>query len=87
MVSGGLKGIFDAYRQPDSEARWAERNERFAEASATAEVVSEAEAKWLADRIGRDGKLHENEMAVLRFIAEQSPDIHPSLQSLIDKAA
>ena len=87
MVSGGLKGIFEAYRQPDIEERWAERNQRFAEASAAAEVVGEAEAQWLADRIGRDGKLHENEKAVLRFIAEQSPDIHPSLQSLIDKAA
>lgn len=87
MVSGGLKGVFDAYRQPDLEARWAERNQRFAEASAAAEVVNEPEAAWLADRIGRDGKLHENEKAVLRFIAEQSPDIHPSLKPLIDKAA
>lgn len=87
MVSGGLKGVFDAYRQPDMEERWAERNARFADASASAEVVSEAEAEWLADRIGRDGKLHENEKAVLRFIAEQSPDVHPSLRPLIDKAA
>lgn len=87
MVSGGLKGVFDAYRQPDTEERWAERNQRFSEASATAEVVSEAEATWLADRIGRDGTLHENEKAVLRFIAEQSPDIHPSLKPLIEKAA
>lgn len=87
MVAGGMKGVFDAYRQPDSEERWAERNTRFADASAMAEAVSEAEAEWLADRIGRDGKLHENEKAVLRFIAEQSPDIHPSLKSLIDKAA
>ena len=87
MVSGGLKGIFAAYRQPETEERWAERNTRFAEASAAAEVVNEAEAKWLADRIGRDGTLHENEKAVLRFIAEQSPHIHPSLKSLIDKAA
>jgi hypothetical protein len=87
MVSGGLKGVFDAYRQPDMEERWAERNQRFAEASATAEAVSEAEAAWLAERIGRNGALHENEKAVLRFIAEQSPDIHPSLKPLIDKAA
>jgi len=87
MVSGGLKGVFDAYRQPDIEGQWAQRNQRFAETSAAAEVVSETEAEWLAGRIGRDGKLHENERAVLRFIAEQSPDIHPSLKPLIDKAA
>ena len=87
MASGGLKGVIAAYRQPDLEESWRERNERFAKASAAAEVVDEAEVKWLADRIGRDGELHDNEKAVLRFIAEQSPDIHPRLKSLIDQAA
>ncbi len=87
MVSGGLKNIVAAYQQPETEERWAARNQRFSEASAAAEVVNEAEATWLADRIGRDGILHENEKAVLRFIAEESPNIHPSLKSLIDKAA
>ena len=48
--------------------------------------VSEANARWLIDRIGRSGKLHETEKAVLRFIAEHFPDIHPSLKPLIDKA-
>ncbi len=87
MVSGGLKGIVAAYQQPKTEERWAARNQRYSEASSAAEVVNEAEATWLADRIGRDGILHENEKAVLRFIAEESPNIHPSLKSLIDKAA
>jgi hypothetical protein len=37
--------------------------------------------------MGRDGMLHANEKALLRFIREEAPSVHPSLQSLIAKAA
>lgn len=50
------------------------------------EVVTEDEASWLVDRIGRDGVLHENEKVLLRFIREDSPNIHPALKPLMDKA-
>lgn len=87
MASGGLKGILAAYRQPDPDEQWRQRNERFAAASDEAERITEDEAVWLADRIGRDGAIHENEKEVLRFIAQESPGIHPSLMSLIGNAA
>jgi hypothetical protein len=50
-------------------------------------MVGEDEAGWLAARIGRDGKLHENEKALLRFIRDEASDIHPALAPLIEKAA
>jgi hypothetical protein len=56
-------------------------------AISVAETVNEDEAGWLAHRIGRDGTLHENEKALLRFIRAESPEIHPALQPLIEKAA
>ena len=34
-----------------------------------------------------DGVIHENERALLRFLKEESPDIHPSLRTLLDTAA
>jgi hypothetical protein len=37
--------------------------------------------------MGRDGALHDNEKALLRFIRDEAPSIHPSLKSLIAKAA
>lgn len=86
MAAGGLRGILRAYTSP-SEMDWAARNAmRHAERRA-AEVVTEGEAEWLADRIGRDGGLHENEKALLRFIGDEAPLVHPSLKRLIARAA
>ena len=89
MAAGGLRGMLNAYRQPDAgvEDGWAERNDRMAANVATAEVVTAEEAEWLARRMGRDGVLHDNEKALLRFIRDEAPSVHPSLQSLIAKAA
>jgi hypothetical protein len=86
MAAGGLRGFLRAYRQPDEDA-WAKRNDRFEAKVADAEVISADEAEWLARRIGRDGTLHENEKALLRFIRDEAPGVHPSLRSLIAKAA
>jgi hypothetical protein len=89
MAAGGLRGFFKAYREPDHdiEAAWAERNARQSSATAAAETISAHEAEWLARRIGRDGVLHENEKALLRFVRDEAPAVHPSLRSLINKAA
>jgi hypothetical protein len=87
MASGGLKGVLHAYRKSSVEERWAERNARFEAESKASEVVDAAEAEWLAGRIGRDGKAHANEKALLKYIAAESPDIHPSLRPLIADAA
>lgn len=88
MFADGLRGVLDAYGQdrPLEEA-WAERNDKVAQANEIAEAVDANEAKWLAERIGRDGVLHENEKALLDFIKRESPSIHPDLQPLLDKVA
>ncbi len=87
MASGGLRGILAAYRQPGTEEIMAKRNAGRNAAIASAETVTAEEAEWLARRIGRDGVLHDNEKALLRFIHDEAPSVHPSLKSLIDKAA
>jgi hypothetical protein len=87
MAAGGLRGVLEAYRQPSTEEAWAARNARVAAETATAEIVTAEEAEWLARRMGRDGMLHANEKALLRFIRDEAPAVHPSLRSLIAKAA
>ena len=87
MAAGGLRGALNAYRQPDMEQAWAARNKSMEAAIKSAETISAEEAEWLARRMGRDGTFHENEKALLRFIRDEAPSIHPSLQSLITKAA
>ncbi len=86
MLSGGLRGILDSYKDPMGEA-WKERNDTMDTSVRSAEVIDSGEADWLAERIMRDGKVNEAERALLKFIAEESPKIHPSLKPLIEQAA
>lgn len=85
MLSNGLRGVWSAWRQQDDTfSMLDEANEtRIREA----EAVTSEEVKWLADRIGRDGVIHANEKALLKFLSAESPDIHPSLRTLLDTAA
>ncbi len=87
MAAGGLRGFLQGYREPGADAAWAERNAASEAAARRSEAVTADEADWLARRIGRDGALTANEKALLRFIRDESPAVHPSLQSLIAKAA
>jgi hypothetical protein len=85
LLSGGLKGIWAAWRREESE-----QSRRLRETESeirAAEIISCDEARWLADRIGRDGVVHANERALLQFLRDESPDVHPSLRTLIDTAA
>lgn len=66
-------------RDPDAEAREAA-------ISYERETIDEEEANWLIGHIGRDGNLHENEKALLTFIRNGSPNIHPSLDNLMAEA-
>lgn len=88
MFADGLRGVLNAYKEGSTlEGSWKDRNHQQAEATAVAGAIEAAEAKWLADRIGRDGKLHENEKALLDFIKRESPSIHPDLLPLFDRVA
>lgn len=84
MFGGGVRGVRDAYANDVDP--FAARGQEMAAEIATNEVITQDEAAWLVQRIGRDGVLHENEKALLRFIREESPNIHPALQPLMDKA-
>ena len=84
MIGSSVSGIREAYGDKPDPA--AVRGAAMRAEIAVNEVVTEDEANWLVNRIGRDGVLHENEKALLRFIREESPDIHPGLRPLMDKA-
>jgi len=86
MLSGGLRGILNAYKDPAEDA-WKARNDAMETAIQSAETVDQGEAEWLVSRIQRDGKVSDAEVALLKFIAEESPNIHPSLKPLIEQAA
>nr|WP_287097770.1 hypothetical protein [Mesorhizobium sp.] len=88
MVSGGLAGIMEAYRAPgDIESEWESKNKPAEALARRAETIDASEAKWLAERIGRERPLRQNERALLTLIKHASPEIHPVLKPLIDKVA
>lgn len=88
MASGGVTGILAAYRRDAGrETGFAALNAARAQASAEAEAIDADEAAWLVERITRDRAIHDNERALLAFIARESPSIHPSIRELAAKVA
>lgn len=65
---------------------WRALNERTEAAEAAAETISDDEARWLAERIGRDGQFDAAEHALIAFLKRESPNIHPALKPLLDAA-
>lgn len=88
IFSGGLREFGSKMMSDTSvEGAYRQRNEAFEEANAESEVIDAVEAEWLVERIGRDGILHANELALIEFLKNESPDLHPSLKPLLDKVA
>ena len=86
MVSGGVTGILEAYAAPDTlDSEFAEHNRANDVKTRQAAAVGVEEARWIADRIGRDGLIHENERALLSFIRQAASSLHPDLKPLLDK--
>lgn len=81
MASGGVGAIRDAYREPDA-ADLALREQRWHIPRATDEDV-----KWAANRIGRGGHLHDNEMALINFLKSCHAHLHPRLLPVLDRVA
>ena len=81
MVSGGFDAVRDAYREPDA-ADLALREERWHLPRATDEDVL-----WAASRIGRTGRLHDNEMALINFLKSGHAHLHPRLLPVLDRVA
>ena len=82
-MANTLTGIWQAYRQPEA---WEERAGLDEESAAPpAERISTDEARWLAERLQRYGDLREHEVELIKFLAEESPEIDPALRPLVDK--
>jgi hypothetical protein len=81
-----LRSIY-SFAGDKSEKRAASKRKRLEQESGASERITEEEATWLASRIDRDGNLNAAERALLTFIKQESPDVHPALKPLLDKVA
>jgi len=50
-------------------------------------AIRAADARWLASRIGRDGRFSATEQGLLTFMRKEGPPLDPALQTLVDTAA
>ena len=83
MVSGGVRGILDAYRRStDIDADWEARNQCSEASARRAERIDDDEAE-MAGRAHRPGWSPAGQRAaLLDFIKQTSPEIHPDLEAL-----
>ncbi len=88
MLVEGLRGVWaDLKSKGPTEEAYGRRQRAHEAMISVNERITVDEAIWLSERIGRDGQFDQNERALLTFVKEESPDIHPSLQPLIDQVA
>ncbi len=82
IAGSSLKAIWANYNGQTSEERSLSRLERQRIEIITNEEITEGEATWLAERLGADGRISDNERALLDFLHAESVTVHPALQDL-----
>ncbi len=87
MVSSSLDAVRAAYQDQSTEERALARLEQQRIEIITNEEIAQAEAGWLCERIGRDGRLTPNEAALVAYLRKESPKIHPDLQAAVERLA
>ena len=80
VLKGGLRASKSYY---GVNGAYGERLASDTAARATTEQVTACEADWLLERIGRDRKLHENERALIEFLAEEAITMDRRLTNLL----
>lgn len=85
MVRSNLSSVKDAYMDQTAEERALARLEHQRIEIITNESITEAEATWLANRIGRDGRLSPSEHALVSYLKNESPRMHPALVEAVDR--
>ena len=86
MVQSNLGSVKDAYHDQTAEERALAHLEHQRIEIITNEVITEAEATWLANRLCRDGRLSPSEHALVAYLKSESPNIHPVLIEAVDRA-
>lgn len=84
MATSGFGGLASLYRRTDPYQEQVDEQEK---SIASAERITRHEAEWLAQRIGRDGRLHENEEALIAYMQTLGAELPRPLIALLPQAA
>jgi hypothetical protein len=90
-IAGGDIPLSESWREADifgggAASAEREREEARLREALNRESIDEAEATWLIGRVRLDGVLQPNERALLVFLKDNAPNIHPSLNDLLAEA-
>ncbi len=85
MVRSNLSAVRDAYHDQTAEERALARLEHQRIEIITNETITEAEASWLASRLIRDGRLSPSESALVAYLRQETPRLHPVLVDAVER--
>lgn len=85
MVRSNLSAVREAYHDQTVEERALARLEHQRIEIITNETITEAEASWLAGRLIRDGRLSPSETALVAYLRQETPRIHPVLVEAVER--
>lgn len=85
-IAGGAGSVWSSCRLQTSEEQAMARLERQRLEIVTNERIEEASEAWLVSRLGRDGCLNENELALLLFLQREACGLPPGLGEIAARA-
>lgn len=85
MVRSNLDSVRRAYHDQTAEERALARLEHQRIEIITNQTIAEADAGWLATRLGRDGSLSPSETALVAYLRQEAPRIHPVLVEAVER--
>ena len=85
-IASQIGTMIQNYRKPTSDEWQMSRLEQERHAIITQEVITRADADWLARQVERDGRLTLNECVLLMHLKRARPKLHPRLQRVVDHA-
>jgi hypothetical protein len=83
MVHANLSSMQDAYHDQTVEERALARLEHQRIEIITNETIAEADPAWLVGRLGRGGRLTPSEQALISYLNNESPKIHPTITEAV----
>ena len=86
MLAGSLNAIWGAYRHGTVDGEPPRDADTSGLVIDFVPRVTAEQARWAAERIGQDGRLHENEAALINFLKSRQAYLHPKLFPILDRA-
>lgn len=86
MIAGGAGNIWATCRMQSSEERALMRLERQRREIITGERIEDADEAWLLTHVSADGRLDDNEIALMAFLQREAAQLPTSLAALAARA-